>query len=390
MKIAIISREFIRNNGQGRVNYEIARGLLERGHSVTILAIRCADDLSTHPHCRFVPLGKTRFPTDLIQLLAFARDTAKWLRMHRSEVDLVQGNGFVTWEPCDVNAAHYIHAAFARSKWYSYRGFAPYSLYQQLWTGLNIRWERKAFTKAKRVIAVARPIVNELIEIGIPEAKITMIWNGVNVGEFYPGSGDRNFFHLPEGVPLALFVGDIKTSRKNLETVFRAMEIVPDLHLAVAGSTSGSPYPAMARTLGLEDRVHFLNQITEIPLLMRSVDFFTFPSRYEAQPLVLLEAMASGLPSVVSPTFGADEFLRDGGFILDDPEDYQGLARTLQALISDRSLRSRMGVASRERAIKMQWSVTVDQYLIVFEEVIASLLQNRQDQYNDVAVSRVD
>lgn len=387
MKIAIISREFIRNNGQGRVNYEIALGLLERGHSVTILAIRCAEDLSTHPLCHFVPLGQTRFPTDLIQLLAFARDTAKWLRMHRSEVDLVQGNGFVTWEMCDVSSAHYIHAGFARSKWYSYRGLAPYSLYQQLWTQLNIRWERKAFAGAKRVIAVARPIVNELKEIGIPEAKITMIWNGVNVREFCPGAGDRSVFGLPDGVPMALFVGDIKTSRKNLETVFRAMETVPELHLAVAGDTSGSPYPAMARTQGLENRVHFLDQITEIPLLMRSVDFFTFPSRYEAQPLVLLEAMASGLPSIVSPTFGADEFLGEGGFILDDPEDYQGLSRALQALISDPSLRQRMGSASRERAIQMQWSATVDQYVMVFEKLLASSRKSDREDAEDVAVA---
>jgi glycosyltransferase involved in cell wall biosynthesis len=369
MKIALISREFQRNNGQGRVNYEIARGALERGHFVTILAIQCADDLSSHPHCHFVPLGQTSLPTDLLQLLAFARDTAKWLRKHRSEVDLVQGNGFVTWEPCDVSAAHFIHAAFARSPWYSYRGFSFYSLYQQLWTKLNIRWEKKAFAKAKRVIAVARPIVNELKDIGIPESKITMIWNGVDIHEFYPGPGDRRHFGLPEGVPLALFVGDIKTSRKNLETVYRAMQLVPDLHLAVAGSTNGSPYPAMAKEMALEHRVHFLGQVTEIPLMMRSADVFTFPSRYEAQPLVLLEAMASGLPSIVSPTFGADEFLREGGVILSNPEDYRGLATALQQLGSDLKLRNQMSIAGRDLAVKMQWSVTVEKYLRVFEEV---------------------
>ena len=130
------------------------------------------------------------------------------------------------------------------------------------------------------------------------------------------------------------------------------MRQVPDLSLVVAGAVERSPYPALARELGVERRVHFLGQVKTIDLLMRSVDMFVFPSRYEAHPLVLLEAMASGLPSIVSGTFGAGEFIGGGGFILDDPDDDEALAAYMRTLAADPALRSSMGAAGRRRALE--------------------------------------
>ncbi|WP_237181465.1 glycosyltransferase family 4 protein [Paraburkholderia tropica] len=94
---------------------------------------------------------------------------------------------------------------------------------------------------------------------------------------------------------LLLFVGDLRTPRKNLGTVLEALKQLPEhVHLAVAGYLLGSPYPEMARQLGIESRVHFLGLVREMPMLMRSVDAYVFPSRYEAMSLSLLEAMAAG------------------------------------------------------------------------------------------------
>jgi glycosyltransferase involved in cell wall biosynthesis len=370
IRLAILSHRFQRNDGQGRVNFEVANAALQSCYDVTIVATTCSEELSSHPRCCFVRIGSEQLPTELLRNLVYAQGSARWLRAHRHEFDIVKANGFVTWEPCDVVAAHFIHAAWGRSRWYPFRNLRPYSLYQRLYTVLNTRWEKAAFTRAKRVIAVARPLVHELVDIGVRADRIDVVWNGVDTRQFHPGESHREFFRLPPETTLALFVGDIRTPRKNLDTVLRAMRQVPDLSLVVAGAVERSPYPALARELGVNQRVHFLGQVETIDLLMRSVDMFVLPSRYEAHPLVLLEAMASGLPSIVSGTFGAGEFIGGGGFILNDPDDDQGLAAYMGTLAADPALRSSMGAAGRRRALEMQWSKTAGQYLRIFEDFV--------------------
>jgi glycosyltransferase involved in cell wall biosynthesis len=204
--------------------------------------------------------------------------------------------------------------------------------------------------------------------IGVDTGRIEVVWNGVDTEQFHPGPADRAAFGLPIGVPMGLFVGDIRTPRKNLDTVLRAMQSVPEMRLAVAGAVERSPYPAMARALGVDERVYFLDKVTAMPLLMRSVDMFVFPSRYEAHPLVLLEAMASGLASVVSGTFGAADFLGGGGVIVDDPNDADALGAAMKAMANDPARRAAMGAAGRERALAMQWSAMAARYMEIFEE----------------------
>lgn len=370
VRLAILSHRFQRNDGQGRVNFEVANAALQSGYHLTIIATSCSEELSSHPRCRFVKIGNQRLPTELLRNLVYAWRSSRWLRAHRDEFDIVQANGFVTWEPCDVVAAHFVHAAWGKSRWYPFRNLRPYSLYQRIYTALNIRWERGAFTHAKRVIAVAKPLARELEEIGVPSKNIEVIWNGVDTKQFHPGESHRESFGLSSDGILALFVGDIRTPRKNLDTVLRAMRKVPDVSLVVAGAVERSPYPALARELGVDRRVYFLGHVTAIDLLMRSVDMFVFPSRYEAHPLVLLEAMASAVPCIVSGTFGAAEFLGEGGFILDDPDDEETLAAYMRDLAADHAARASMGAAGRRRALEMQWSSMAAEYLRVFEGML--------------------
>ena len=371
-RLAFVSHRFQRNDGQGRVNYEIVRAALDCGYEVTILAAHCAEEIANHPRARFVPMGREALPTELLRNLAFARSSARWLRRHRHELDLIQGNGFVTWEDCDVVAAHFIHAGWRKSPYYPFTTLSPYSLYQRLYTFLNIRWEKRAFLCASRVIAVAHGIARELESMGVPAERIEVIHNGVDTEQFSPGSPDRDSFGLPADVPLALFVGDIRTPRKNLDTVIRALQQTPEIRLAVAGSVKDSPFPALARELGVGDRVFFLNKVSRIPALMRSVDFFVFPSRYEAHPLVLLEAMASGLPAIVSGNFGAEAFLGDGGHILKDANDVTALAIVMSEWMQSPEKRRAMALAGRERALQMQWSKMAHAYLKVYEELLQS------------------
>lgn len=379
MHIALLTHKVDRMDGQGRVNFEIARYALEQGHTVTIFAEYCSPLIADHPRGHFVPSRARSIPTQLLRNLHYAAVCARWLGQHRDEFDVVQANGFVTWARANVVAVHFVHSAWLAGPQFPFqwRSFSPYAYYQRLLTMMNGYFERKAFREADRLIAVSSFTAGEVTSLGIPANKTIVINNGVDLAEFSPGPADRSSFKLPEGVPLALFVGDIKTSRKNLEAVLKCMQRVQTLHLAVAGSVEGSPYPEMAAALGVAGRVTFLGKISNIPGLMRSADFFVFPSRYEAQPLVLLESLASGLPIIVSNSFHAADYVRDAGIVYQDPDDLDQLTAAIRTMLDDPEACRQMALKARTQALTMDWTSMAARYLAVYEDLVRRGDRNR-------------
>jgi glycosyltransferase involved in cell wall biosynthesis len=363
LHLAMVANRFQKNDGQGRVNYEVALAALVHGVKLTLVTAYCADEIASHPNATVVKLGRETWPTQLGKNLGFAFDSAAWIRKHRHEFDLIQANGFITWEPCDIVAAHFIHTSWMGSPFYPYRGVKPYQMYQRAFSLLNARWEKQAYRSAYRVIAVSDVVADEVTALGVPPDRIEVILNGVDTEEFRPGQSERVSFGLKEGVPMLAFVGDIRTPRKNLRTVLQAMTHLPGVHLAVAGAVDGSPAPELARSLGIAERVHFLGKTPRIAALMRSVDIFCFPSLYEPFGLVAVEAMAAGLPTVVSRNVGAARRFGDSLAVVDDPENVEALAAVVVKLLASPERRATMALASRERALTVNWSKTVEAYL---------------------------
>jgi glycosyltransferase involved in cell wall biosynthesis len=381
LRLALITHQVDFQDGQGRVNYELVRAALDRGDHVTVIAEYCSEDIATHPHGRFIDTNVSAFRTQLLRNLVFAFRSARWLRKHRSDFDLVQANGFVTWEPADVVAVHFVHTAWLQTPSFPFRwsSFSPYAYYQRILTIMNGYFERKTFRKARMIAAVSKFTAGEVAHLGISRDRIVVVPNGVDLEEFYPGVADRTGFNLPAGVPLALFVGDIKTTRKNLGSVFEAMQFIPEVHLAVAGKVDGSPYPTLAAQMKIADRVHFIGKTSKIAQLMRSCDLFVFPSRYEAHPLVLMEAMASGLPVVVSDNFGASDYIHEGGVVFKDANDVSALATAMKTLISNPERRRAMSEAARQQSLQMPWSQTAQGYLDIYDALLSKPAQRPGD-----------
>lgn len=374
MRLCIVTHNIVKRDGQGRVNYEIAQEALRRGHHVTLLASRVAPELEQNNQVTWVYIPIKQWPIQILREIIFAWQSGNWLRQHRSKLDIVQSNGAATWVSVDVALAPFVHTAWLRSPVHISRTRRDlYGAYQWFYTVLNSYWEKYAFCQAKASVAVSQIVKQELLDIGVPEERIRVILCGIELQEFSPGSVDRNKIGLPENVPIALFVGDIRTNRKNLDTVLHALVQVPELHLAVvgtAGTTPISPYPPLAAQLGLSDRVHFLENEYPVSEIMRAVDFFVFPSRYEPFGLVVIEAMASGLPIVTASTTGSAELVTpESGIVLSDSEDTHGLAQALKTLANDPELRSHMGKAARSIAEEHGWASMAQSYVNLFEEL---------------------
>ncbi|MCW5315690.1 glycosyltransferase [Nostoc sp. KVJ3] len=378
MKLCIVTHKIKKGDGQGRVNYEVANEAIRRGHQLTLLASEVAPELENNSQVNCIKIPVKHYPTEFLRNFIFAQKSADWLRKHRSEIDLVKVNGAINLAAADVNAVHFVHSSWLRSPVHISRNRRDlYGLYQWLFTAFNARWEKQAFQKAQVVVAVSEKVAQELVNIGVPRSRIRVIINGVDLEEFAPGESDacgglrlRQKLGLPENVTLALFAGDIRTPRKNLDTVLHALVKVPDLHLVVVGHTQNSPFPQLAASLGLNERVHFVGFRRDIPAIMQAVDLFVFPSRYEACSLVLLEALSSGLPVITATATGGGELVTpECGIVLSDSDDSDALALALLTLVSSSALIQQMGKAARSVAEKHSWTTMAQTYVDLFEEL---------------------
>jgi glycosyltransferase involved in cell wall biosynthesis len=365
LRLALISHAFSFNDGQGRVNYEIARRAIDEGMDVTLVGERCADELLQFKNARFIKLATSWQPSRFMKNLSFAIRSSHWLKRHRNDFDVIQANGFVSFAPMDVVAVHFVHSAWLKSPYRegAKKRLTLNSLYQEIYTRLNARLEHHVLRHSRSIVAVSQKVADELVSVGVDAKRITVIFNGVDPVEFHPAVGDRSSFSLPQDVPLFLFAGDIKTTRKNFDSVLRAATLLDNAHIAVAGSVNGSPFPALAAELKISDRIHFLGHISRMSALMTAVDGFVFPSRYDPLGLVVLEAMAAGLPVITARTTGASAILDDQEWTLDNPEDVQQLARLLRCLADDPGLRKRLGERNRAKAVANSWSFMTAAYL---------------------------
>jgi glycosyltransferase involved in cell wall biosynthesis len=90
---------------------------------------------------------------------------------------------------------------------------------------------------------------------------------------------------------------------------------------------------------------------------MRAADLFVLPTHYDPFGLVIIEAMASGLPVITTSRAGATEIMADGvdGLVLDDPDDAVALANSVMDLLGAPERRQAMGVAARETVLNYDW-----------------------------------
>ena len=379
LRIGFVAHNFVRGDGQGRIQCEIVRHAVRLGHRVTLLADQVDADLAAEPGVEWDRIPKWPARPNLLGARSFATAADRRLRHCRSDFDVVVGAGFTLTSPHDVNLCQFVHGAWLRSPVHVARlSRGPWAWYQRAYSGFNSSWERLAFASAKRVVAPSERIRAELISVGVAVDRTAVIYNGVDIDEFRPGSEadagtfERATLGLPpvDQGPLGMFAGDIRTTRKNLDTVLKAMVEVPNMRLAVAGALESSPFPAMARDLGVAPRVTFLGFRRDVNLLMRAADFFVFPSRYEAGTLVLTEAAASGLPLVTAATAGgAEVFGPEVAEVIGDPDDVPALVRAMRRFTDDPVGRRLAGQAARTVAERLTWTRMAEQYISLFESV---------------------
>lgn len=194
----------------------------------------------------------------------------------------------------------------------------------------------------------------------MPACRVVTIHNGIDPERFRRRQS-RAEARARLGLPgEALVVGGLGRldEAKGFEVLIAAAAELraefPHLIVAIAGSgPQRERLEADAERLGVADRVRFLGFQTDIQPVLDALDVFAMPSRCEALPYALLEAMATELPAVAAAVGGIPEVIVPGetGVVV-PPADAAAFATGLQLLLRDQSLRTRMGAAGRERVVR--------------------------------------
>jgi glycosyltransferase involved in cell wall biosynthesis len=319
-----------------RANYALADYLSRQISSVELVGHRADPELVARTVVRFrrvpKPLGSYVLGEPFLD---FAGRRAARRADARAGTTVVNGGNCVAGS---VNWVHYLHAAYPVPPALRPRG-------ARIWLhGVSARRrERTAIRLARIVIANSAATRRAVIEhTGLPEERAFVVYYGMDATYFSPTTSEqaaenRRALGWPDR-PCLAFVGALGDRRKGFDTLFAAFRELAresswdaDL-VAVGAGAELERWRAEAASAGLEQRVRLLGFRRDVPTILGACDALVAPARYEAFGLGVAEALARGLPAIVSAGAGVAELypaeLRD--LLLDDPNSQSELAGSLR------------------------------------------------------------
>lgn len=255
---------------------------------------------------------------------------------------------------------------------------------------------REVVAAAPLVTAISPTIRSALAEAGLPEARIRDIPNGVAVAEIASAPVDRAAVRrrlgVPEGAPLVLTVGR-NVPAKGYGLIPDALRHLrarhPQARWAVVGKGSAE---VGADAADLDGALLRLPPVTpavaddgSLPIpprglvdLYRAADVLAVSSNEESFGLMMVEAMAAGLPVVATRTAGATHLIRSGeSGLLCGVGDAAGLADGIAAVLDDAALAARLAEGGRRVAEPLDWSAVAARYAACFEDAVAARRSGR-------------
>ena len=209
----------------------------------------------------------------------------------------------------------------------------------------HIALQRAAYACAHVVIANCGAAANRLAAERVPRTRIRVIPNGMNPASFTPRTHDGPIRRV-------VTVANLRREKAH-EVLLEAAPIIlgrcPDVEFVIAGDgPRRQELEALARTGGIAARVRFIGHTENVAAVLASSDMFVLPSRSEAFPNSVLEAMAAGLPIVATRVGGIAELIehqRTG--VLVPPDSPRALGHAILDLIQWRSHAAGLGRAAR-------------------------------------------
>jgi glycosyltransferase involved in cell wall biosynthesis len=246
-------------------------------------------------------------------------------------------------------------------------------------------FEEGMLKRARKIIAVSRFTKWELTNYyKIPESKIRVIHNGVDVNKFKPAV-DKRKVKIELGFnpdDLAIVSVGRLYARKGLFTLIESMVAVvkrfPTAKFVISGkgqSDEMHKLTAYAERLGVKNNIVFTGYYPDkkLPKLYQAADVFAFSTFYEHHPFAVLEALATGLPVVTTTVGGIPETIESGknGFLV-DPFHPRQFSEKIQYLLEHPAFAVEMGAKARKTIVEeYAWRIVVKDAMKVYDEALS-------------------
>jgi glycosyltransferase involved in cell wall biosynthesis len=245
-------------------------------------------------------------------------------------------------------------------------------------------FEEKMLERANKIIAVSHFTKRELLEYyKVPEEKIRVIHNGVDVNKFKPAEDKRKIKEELGFNPDDLAIVSVGRlyARKGLFTLIESMPAVVNRFKNAKFIISGKGQSDEMRKLinyadriGVKDSVIFTGYYPDkkLPKLYQAADVFAFSTFYEHHPFAVLEALSSGLPVVTTRVGGIPETIENGknGFLV-EPFNPKQFADKILYLLEHPAEASEMGSLARKTILeRFDWRIVVKDVLKVYDEAL--------------------
>jgi len=346
--------------GAERYTAELGGALAGRGHQVHLLAGRFGPPIAG---VQFVPLNRGA-PTRAGRYLAFL--DALDAQLQRQPYDIV--HAMLPVRRCDI---YHPHAGMAKAA------------YQAGWTNqFNTKRRRYAQVEAGLLGGPHKPLVlclSDYVKASILQCypgiadRLEKLFNAVDLSKFDPskhaqaGKDLRQQFNITSDKIVALLIAqhfEQKGLPQTIEALARLQQ--PEPVLLVVGKDDPARCAALARRLGVADRVIFAGTTDAPTHFYAAADFLVLPTRHDSCSLVVLEALAMGLPVISTIYNGACEIMTDGqhGFVLRDPADVPALAEAMRQLLATERFS-----AMRQACLALRPRLSLEAHLDRLEEI---------------------
>lgn len=378
MRLLLLNYEFPPlGGGGGRVTERLAREYARRGHQVDVLTSAYHDLPSDEERdgYRIVRVRAMRRSTNVAQvheMLSYCVSSSIAAAKHHRDA------------PYDAVHAFFGIPSGVGAYWLRRRTGLPYVVflggrdvprpnpeppyYRYLYVLLKPAI-RAIWREASHVVACSDGL-RDLARATDPTASVAVIPDGVDLEAFTPKE------HRSEGPARILGIGRL-IPRKGFDALIRATAALEQrgrtgFEVEIVGDgPERQSLERLAETLGVGHRVRFAGTVSyaDLPARYAAADIYALTSHAEGMPLVVLEAMATGLPIVATDVQGMQELVEDGSngyrFAVGD---HEALAQRLEELIANPASRAAFGVASRQRVERYSWSSIADSYLELLQD----------------------
>jgi 1,2-diacylglycerol 3-alpha-glucosyltransferase len=365
----------------------ISRALGQRGHQVDIYAPRYAGrdyrrvgategERDLGPNVRVRRRLSLPFPSSTRQSRAALLSPIAWAALaYHAKPDVIHTHSFfgIGLEAL-LNAACLRIPVIGTNHW-TVAGFGPHIPLSVDNAAAYVRW---FYNRCDYVTAPSRSVFAELGMTTLRRPHL-VVSNPIDTDLFTPVRDDeRNDLRARFGLsrPTIAYAGRLGPE-KNIEVLLRAVAALRDrgvvAKLAIAGHGSHEPVlRALVNELRIDWQIRFLGTLAqdELARLLRISDTFAIMSTSETQSMVMLQAMASGVPVVAADTRALPEFVTPANGVLVDPHDVTRLTQALADLLASPAQRRQLGAAGRQFAERYRVETITDEWEALYRSVL--------------------